>query len=59
VGRRLTEANKIAFLYEQIERDLKEFFREIKEFKTKEPETSQIYREKMTKLLTDGLMEKL
>ena len=53
------KANKIAFLYEQIERDLKDFFREIKDFQTKEPETYQIYWEKMTKLLTDGLTGKV
>ncbi|NLO98649.1 MAG: DUF3102 domain-containing protein [Peptococcaceae bacterium] len=53
------KANKIAFLYELIEQNLKDFFREIKDLAAKEPETYEIYREKMIKLLTDGLREKL
>jgi len=53
------QANKVAFIYEQIERNLKDFFREIKDLCAKDPETYEVYREKMIKLLTDGLTEKL
>ncbi|MGE4274215.1 MAG: DUF3102 domain-containing protein [Desulfitobacterium sp.] len=49
------KANRIAFLYESMDRNLKDLLSELKEFADKEPDTYEVYKRKIVDLLTDGL----
>lgn len=53
------KANRIAFLYESMERNFRELRHELKEFAAKEPETYEVYRDKVMDFLTKGMKEKL
>ncbi|MGI1659267.1 MAG: DUF3102 domain-containing protein [Desulfitobacterium sp.] len=49
------KANRIAFLYESMDRNLKDLLSELKEFEAKEPDTYEVYKKKIVDFLTDGL----
>ncbi|CDX00548.1 hypothetical protein SDC9_09235 [bioreactor metagenome] len=53
------KANRIAFLYESMERNFRELRYELEEFAAKEPETYEVYRDKVVDFLTKGMKEKL
>ncbi|AGA68059.1 Protein of unknown function (DUF3102) [Desulfitobacterium dichloroeliminans LMG P-21439] len=49
------KANRIAFLYESMDRNFKDLLSELKEFEDKEPDTYEVYKKKIVDFLTDGL----
>ncbi|WP_425803124.1 DUF3102 domain-containing protein [Desulfitobacterium sp. Sab5] len=52
-------ANKIAFLYESLDRTFKELIWELSEFAAKDPDTYEAYRSKVIDFLARGLKEKM
>lgn len=53
------KANKIAFLYESMDRNFKDLLKELKEFAAKEPETYEVYKNKIVDFLAQGIKEKM
>lgn len=53
------KANQIAFLYESMVRNFRELRYELKELAAKEPETYEVYKDKIMDFLTKGMKEKL
>ncbi|MHB1406874.1 MAG: DUF3102 domain-containing protein [Desulfitobacteriaceae bacterium] len=52
-------ANKIAFLYESLDRTFKELLWELSEFAAKDPDTHEAYKNKIIDFLTRGLRERM
>ncbi len=52
-------ANKIAFLYETLDRTLKELTWELSEFKAKDPETHEAYNKKVLDFLVKSMKERM
>ncbi|WP_018307130.1 DUF3102 domain-containing protein [Desulfitobacterium hafniense] len=53
------KANRIAFLYESMVQNFRVLCYELKEFAAKEPETYEVYKDKIVDFLTKGMKEKL
>ncbi|SHN52040.1 DUF3102 domain-containing protein [Desulfitobacterium chlororespirans] len=53
------KANRIAFLYESMVQNFRVLSYELKEFAAKDPETYEVYRDKVVDFLTKGMKEKL
>ncbi len=53
------KANQIAFLYESMVRNYRELLYEMKEFAAKEPETYEVYRNKIMDFLAKGVKERI
>jgi DNA repair exonuclease SbcCD ATPase subunit len=54
-----TKANKIAFLYESMDRNFRELLWELKEFANMEPDAYKVYKEKIVNFLAEGLKAKM
>jgi len=54
-----TCANKIAFLYESLDKTFKQLVWEMNEFAAKDPDTHEVYKNKVLDFLTKGLKEKI
>lgn len=54
-----TKANKIAFLYEDMDRTFRELLWEMQEFANMEPDAYKVYKEKIVNFLAEGLKAKM
>ncbi|EHL05030.1 hypothetical protein HMPREF0322_04336 [Desulfitobacterium hafniense DP7] len=54
-----TKANKVAFLYESMDRTFRELLWEMKEFAKQEPESYKIYKDKIVNFLTESLKKEM
>jgi len=54
-----SKANKIAFLYESLDRNFRELLWELKEFAKQEPDTYKVYKDKIVNFLAEGLKAKM
>ncbi|AFM02286.1 MULTISPECIES: DUF3102 domain-containing protein [Desulfitobacterium] len=54
-----SKANKIAFLYESLDRNFRELLWELKEFAKQEPDTYKVYKDKIINFLAEGLKAKM
>jgi len=52
-------ANKLAFLFESLDRTFKELKWELSEFAARDPDTHEVYKNKVIDFLTRGLKEKI
>ncbi|MEA5022065.1 Protein of unknown function (DUF3102) [Desulfitobacterium sp. LBE] len=54
-----TKANKVAFLYESMDRTFRELLWEMKEFAKQEPESYKVYKNKIVNFLTESLKKEM
>ncbi|HHY25584.1 MAG TPA: DUF3102 domain-containing protein [Desulfitobacterium dehalogenans] len=54
-----SKANKVAFLYESLDRNFRELLWELKEFAKQEPDTYKVYKDKIVNFLAEGLKAKM